>query len=303
MKRILLLLIFTGCLASEAPIQEPHTHIITDLEAFAQAWAQAAVTELCPEELELLGTFLYYDVASSQYELLLRNALLDLQRGSQILSFKIINQEAGDQTATFCTQLSTVLNVIEKELSPSRNYYLSVWQLCNKEIEQCPHEKLVIAIEQLRLLGQRALNNWSKENKEEIEKILEKNSHNLDEAMQKMKLCKNALDELVDGTFPLSNQTEFIEIQTVHNALGISHVLYEVLFRASLATDEILGTSFGLISLNTIIFGTLYRALHEALENKNLMPMHLVINEQGLIPAESRTIVLPKFTFNTKNQE
>lgn len=301
MKKIIYTLsfVFAGCFAAEAPTEQNHPHVITDLPAFAHAWAHAAITDLSQDELELLGTFLYYDTASSQYELTLRNALLDLQRGSQILAFKIMNQNNVDETAHFCAQLSALLEKIEKDFAPSRNYCLSCWQLCNKQIEQESYTKLALAIEQLKLLGQRALNNWAKANQEEIIKLLEKNCSGIDDTLRKMNVCKKALDELVDGTFPISQETEFVEIQTVQNALGISHVLYEALFHAGLATDEIMSTSFGLINLNTIIFGTLYQEFYKALEEKNMLPMHIVIDEHGYIPTQSRTKTLPEFSLNT----
>jgi hypothetical protein len=286
------------CWGSEAPADNCHNHIITNLDEFATEWAHAAFTDLNQEELQLLGAFLYYDVTSSQYELALRNFLLDLQRGSQILAFKLMNLDNIEQAYELSTKLSKLLEMIEKEVAPSRNYFLACWQECNKEIEQSDHQNLKLAIEQLQLLGQRSLNNWSKANKEEILKLLEKNSNTLDEAMNKMITCKNALDELVDETFPLAQDTEFIEIQTVHNALGISHVLYEAMFRASLATDEVMGVSFGLINLNAIIFSALYQAFYNELEEKNMLPMPLVINNEGLIPADVRSEVLPQFLLN-----
>ncbi|CAN5129220.1 hypothetical protein BH09DEP1_BH09DEP1_2360 [soil metagenome] len=305
MKKILLLL--TGlalgslCAAAEVPTEESHTHVITDLEEFAHAWAHAAVKDLNQDELELLGTFLYYDVAISRYELALRNALLDLQRGSQILSFKIMNLTNPQESLAVCAQLSALLEQVEKELAPARNYYLAAWQLCNKEIEQDAHKNLSIVIEQLQKMGQRALNNWAATNKNEIEKILENNSHKIEESIQQITGCKNALNDIVDGTFPLiDTDSEFVEIQTVNSALTISTTIYENLFKVSIATDEIMGISFGLINLNSIIFGALYQSFYEALEKKELVPMHIVINDQGFIPAELRTQTLPKLNLNAQ---
>lgn len=300
MKKTLLsfALLSSLCLGSEAPVDNCHNHTITNLDIFATEWAHAAFTDLNQEELQLLGAFLYYDVTSSQYELALRNFLLDLQRGSQILAFKLMNLDNIEQAYELSTKLSKLLEMIEKEVAPSRNYFLACWQECNKEIEQSDHQNLKLAVEQLQLLGQRSLNNWSKANKEEILKLLEKNSNTLDEAIDKMSTCKNALDALVDETFPLAQDTEFIEIQTVHNALGVSHVLYETMFRASLATDEVMGVSFGLINLNSIIFSSLYRAFYNELEENNMLPMPLVINKEGLIPADVRSEVLPQFLLN-----
>lgn len=301
MKKIVcaLIFIFICCWAAENSVEQSPSPLITDLPGFAQAWASAAVTDLKREELELLGTFLYYNMAASHYELLLRNSLLDLQRGSQVLAFKIMNQDTPEQTSAICIQLSQIVDKIEKEITPSRNYFVSCWQLCDKEIEQSSYQNLTIAVAQLKQLGQRSLNNWSKENKEEIVKVLEKNSQAFDEGLKRISVCKNALDELVDGTFPISPETELIDIQIVHNALGISHIMYEALFRASLATDEIMGISFGLMSLNTIIFGTLYQAFYKTLEEGDGLPMHLVIDENGFLPIDSRTKLLPEFSFNT----
>lgn len=307
MKKILFLFttlfFISSCSGAEVTSTEPHEHVITDLDAFATAWAQAAVNDLCQEELELLGTFLYYDVAVSQYELALRNALLDLQRSAQILSFKIINQTESEKAMVFCSQLNSLLEKIEKDLAPSRNYFLAAWQMCNNEINQSQHKNITIVIEQLQKMGQRALNNWAATNKNEIAKILENSSHLIDESTKQMNFYKNVLQELVDGTFPVSEETEFVDIQTVHNALSASHALYENLFKASLATDEVMSISFGLINLNMIIFGKLYAAFYNALETKNLVPMHIVINAQGYIPAESRTNILPKFTQSTEAAE
>lgn len=290
---------FMGCCASEHSVEQPPSPIITDFPGFAQAWANAAVSDLTREELELLGTFLYYDMAASHYELSLRNSLLDLQRGSQVLAFKIMNQDSPEQAATLCTQLSQIIDKIEKEITPSRNYFVSCWQLCDKEIEQSSYQNLTTAVAQLKQLSQRSLNNWSKENKEEIIKILEKNSQVFEDNLKRISIGKNTLDQLIDGTFPLSQETELVDIQIVHNALGVSHIMYEALFRASLATDEIMGISFGLISLNTIIFGTLYQEFYRALQERNELPMHIVIDEHGLLSVDSRTKILPEFSFNT----
>lgn len=308
MKKILFLFatfIFTAdCSGAEvSATQAAHSHLITDLDEFATAWAQAAVNDLCQEELELLGTFLYYDVAVSQYELALRNALLDLQRSTEILSFKIINQTESEKAIVFCSQLNTLLEKIEKDLAPSRNYFLAAWEICNNEINQSQHKTITVVVEQLQKMGQRALNNWAATNKNEIAKILENSGHLIDESIKQMNFYKNVLQELVDGTFPVSEETEFVEIQTVHNALSVSHALYENLFKASLATDEVMSISFGLINLNMIIFGKLYEAFYNALETKNLVPMHIVIDGQGYIPAESRSNVLPKFTQSTEPAE
>lgn len=284
---------------SAAP-QPTHQHVITDLDAFAREWAHAAVNDLCQEELELLGTFLYYDVAMSYYELALRNSLLDLQRGSQILAFKIMNQENPEESARLCAQLNALIEHLEKELAPSRNYFLAVWQLCDKEICECSYTTLPLAIQNLKQLGQRALNNWASTNKQEIEELLYKNSQKLDEALQKIHFCKNSLQALAEGEFPLDETAEFIDIQTIHNSLGVAHIAYEALFNASLATDEVMGISFGMIGLNAAIFSSLYQAFYNELEQKNLVPMPIVINEQGLIPTELRTQVLPKFSFNNE---
>lgn len=302
MKKLLFLftaLIFVAdCSAAEVSATEPHVHVITDLDQFATEWAQAAVNDLCQEELELLGTFLYYDVAVSQYELALRNALLDLQRSSQILAFKIINLSDSEKAIAFCTQLGALLDKIEKELAPSRNYFLAAWQACNTEINQSQQKNIVTVIEQLQKMGQRALNNWAITNKNEIEKILENSSQLLEESMKQVHFYKNILGELVNGTFPISDETEFVEIQTVHNALSVSHGLYENLFKATIATDEVMGISFGLINLNAILFGKLYEAFYNAIETKKLVPMHIAIDAQGYIPVESRTHILPKFSLN-----
>lgn len=304
MKKLLFLftaLIFvSGYSATEVSATESHNHVITDLDQFATAWAAAAVNDLCQEELELLGTFLYYDVAVSQYELALRNALLDLQRSSQILAFKIVNQTEPEKAIAFCSQLSALLEKVEKELAPSRNYFLAAWQTCNNEINQSAHKNITTVVEQLQKMGQRALNNWAAANKNEIDKIMENSAHCIDESITQMNFYKNVLGELVDGTFPVSEETEFVEIQTVHNALSVSHALYENLFKATLATDEVMAISFGLINLNMIIFGKLYEAFYNALETKNLVPMHIVINAQGYIPVESRTNMLPKVSFNNE---
>lgn len=300
MKKILLsfILLSSLCLGSEAPADNSEGNIITNLDEFANEWARAALTDLNQEELQLLGAFLYYNVTSSQYELALRNFLLDLQRGSQILAFKLMNLENPEEAHLITTKLSELLQKIETNVAPSRNYFLSCWKTCNSEIEQSNHNQLKSAIEQLQLLGQSSLNNWSKMNKEEILKSLEKNSSLIEEAIDRMNMCKNALDSLVDETFPLSSETEFVEIQIVHNALGISNVLYETMFRASLATDEVMGISFGLINLNSIIFSSLYQAFYNALEEKDMLPMYLIINNEGLIPADVRSEVLPQFLLN-----
>lgn len=304
MKKLLLLASLataTYCVASEVDTQEKHTHTITNLEEFANAWAYAAVNELSQEELELLGTFLYYDVAVSRYELALRNALLDLQRGSQILSFKVVNLADPQESLDVCAKLSAILNAVEKELAPSRNYFLAVWQLCNKEIDQSSHKNLCIVIEQLQQLGQRSLNNWVRENKNEIENLLQTNSNKIGDSLTKMMSCKNALIDIIDGTFPLiDTDSEFVEIQMAHNAIAISNTIYESLFKTSIATDEITTISFGLINLNLSIFSQLYQAFYKALEEKDLVPMHIVINEQGFIPVELRHIVLPNLTVNTE---
>lgn len=301
MKKIVcaLIFIFICCWATENSVEQSPSPLITDLPGFAQAWASAAVTDLKREELELLGTFLYYNMAASHYELLLRNSLLDLQRGSQVLAFKIMNQDAPEQTSAICIQLSQIVDKIEKEITPSRNYFVSCWQLCDKEIEQSSYQNLTIAVTQLKQLGQRSLNNWSKENKEEIIKVLEKNSLVFEDNLKRISVGKNVLDQLVDGTFPLSQETEFVDIQIVHNALGVSHIMYEALFRVSLATDEIMGISFGLLNLNTLIFGTLYQEFYRALQERNELPMHIVIDEHGFLPIDSRTKLLPEFSFNT----
>lgn len=302
MKQLIAAIAFCFCLTfwnvNAASDQASHTHVITDLEEFSKMWAHAAVTDLSQEELELLGTFLYYNMATSYYELALRNALLDLQRGSQVLGFKVINQNAPEESIAICTQLSILLERLQNDLAPSRNYFLSVWQLCDKQIVESDYKTLVLAVENLRQLGQRALNNWAATNKQQICDILSQNSQRLDVTLQKMSICKRSLDALANGEFPVDEESEFVEIQTVHNALGISHLLYDSLFNASLATDEVVGISFGLISLNAGIFSTLYRAFYEALEQKNLVPMPIVINEQGFIPVESRSQVLPKFSPN-----
>lgn len=280
--------------------QPTHQHIITDLDAFAREWARAAVTDLNQEELELLGTFLYYDIATSFYELALRNSLLDLQRGSQILSFKVMSQGNTEESTTLCAQLKALLEQLETDLAPSRNYFISVWQLCNKEIEQCQHNTLISAVENLKQLGQRALNNWAVGNKQEITKLLEKSHHTLSEVIGTLTLYHNVLKALADDTFPYDEQAGFKDIQTVDNCLGISQALYAALFNADVATDEIMGVSFGMIGLNAALFNSLYRAFYEELEQKNLLPMPIVINEQGFIPAELRTQVLPKFSLNNE---
>lgn len=281
-------------------VEPAHSHTITDLEEFSKLWAHAAVTDLSQQELELLGTFLYYDMASSYYELALRSALLDLQRGSQILSFKIVSQNTPEESLAICAQLNALLERLQNDLAPSRNYFLSVWQTCDKEISESKYQTLTLAIENLKQLGQRALNNWAATNKQQVTDVLAQNSQKLEAVIQKLSVCKNSLIALAQDQFPLDTEAEFLEIQTIHHALGISHVLYEALFHAGLATDEVMGISFGLINLNAAIFSSLYRAFFEALEEKNLIPMHIVIDQQGFIPAESRNKLLPKFSLNNE---
>lgn len=304
MKKILLTAFLTiaPCLASTDNNEQNHTHTITDLNAFAHHWAQAAVTDLNQEELELLGSFLYFDVSSSQYEIALRNSLLDMQRGSQVLSFKLMNLGNMEQALELSLKLKELFEKVDKEITPARNYFLMCWQECNKQIEESNHANLKIAIDQLKQLGQRSLNNWSKTNKDEIIKLLEKNSDSLETIMSKMNTCKNALDELANETFPFTQETEFIEIQLPHHAINVSQVLYEALFRASLATDEIMSISFALINFNSLIFSSLYHAFYNALEEKHMLPMHVVINENGLIPVESRSAVLPPFSVATNKE-
>lgn len=268
--------------------------IITDLGEFAHAWAHAAVTELNKEELELLGTFLYYNVATSQYELATRNALLDLQRGAQIFSFRLVNFTDPQESLTICSQLSALLGTIEKELAPSRNYFLAAWQLCNKEIEQSSHQNLCIVIEQLQKLGRHSLNYWAHEKKNEIEDLLENSSIKIAESIQQLIIFKNALRDIIDDACPLPEpNSDCLEIQTVHNSLAVASGLYVMLFKTSIATDEITALSFNLIHLNTQIFGALYQAFYAALEEQKLTPMHIVINEQGFISPEARRATLP----------
>lgn len=282
-----------SCLAVTVDTQK-EVQVITDLEEFARSWAHAAVNELNQEELELLGTFLYYDVAASHYEGATRSALLDLQRGSQILSFKLVNLTDPQESLTMCAQLAALLNTIEKELTPSRNYFLAAWQLCNKEIAHSSHQNLAVVIEQLQLLGRNSLNYWAREKKSEIENLLEKNNHKIQESVEQLTTCKNVLRDIIDGSYPLSNpDCDCMEIETVHNSLTVASAVYELLFKTSLATDEITALSFNLIHINSQLFSILYQAFYNALEEKKLTPMHIVINEHGFIPAESRNAVLP----------
>lgn len=289
MKKLIFLslVLFSPLFSTETP--DNHPHVITDLDQFAKNWAHAAVTDLSREELELLGTFLCYNVAASHYELTLRRALLGLQRISESISFRIINRYQDDQAIGMCPTLISLVEKIEKEWAPSRNYYLTAWQMCDKEIAESPHTMLITVIAQLQMLGQRGLNNWASAHTSEIEKVVREHAEQLDSGIQKFIFFKSALDSIVGHTNPQINESELKEIGAIDAYLNISTNIYEILHDVAARNDEITSLSFNLINFNLVLFASLYNAFYHELETHNLLPMALVIDDKGLIDPSERT--------------
>ncbi len=291
MKKAVILL--TALTFSFLQAQEEHKHVITDVQQFAHAWANACIAELNQDELELVGTFLYYDVAASHYEIVLRSTLMDLQRGSQLLAFKMTNQPDATNTLALCEQLGQLLESLESEIIPSRNYFLAAWQRCAQEINECPYQHVMVVIEQLQMLGQRSLENWATTNTRGIQKLLTETDTTLANSIVQLTLYKNTFAGIAQGNNPIPCETEFTQVHAIDTCLALSSAVNETLFNTGSAIDQVSGMALDLINVNSSIFTALYTAFYQALEAHQLLPMPLVVNDKGFIPLRERTIMLP----------
>lgn len=289
MKKIILLSLFLVLPSWCAQSESAHTHVITDLDQFAKEWAHAAVTDLNRQELELMGTFLYHNLAASTCELNLRRGLLALQRISEAISFRIINRYQDQEAIAFFPTLASLIDKIEKEWAPSRNYYLTAWQMTDQHIEQSSFTTLKFACEQLQILGQRGLNNWANANEDKITEVVQKHMDQIDSSIQKFIFYKQNLESLMNHQNPQINESELKDIITVDAFLTLSTNVYETLHGIEATNDEITSISFNLISFNLMLYSSLYQALYVELENNNLLPMAILVDDKGYIEPDSRT--------------
>ncbi len=88
---------------------------------------------------------------------------------------------------------------------------------------------------------------------------------------------------------PQINESDLKEIITVDAYVGLSTQVYEAIHDLAATNDEITSFSFNLINFNLILYSSLYRALYRELENNNMLPMALIIDDKGFIEPDVRT--------------
>ena len=165
MNKAIWLVLFSLPMATKGlEINKSQGHII-GLHQFAQQWSHRCVEQLSFEELELLGTFLYYDIHASEYELALRENLLNAQYLCRTLAHKELNNAMSSSLTNSYAQLIILLEQLQDHISPARDYYSAGWLESDKQIQTSDYELLKNVTHELQMLGEKTLNTWAKEHK------------------------------------------------------------------------------------------------------------------------------------------
>ena len=170
-----------------------------NLAEHAAFWV-GKLPELSQEEMSLLCNYLYLESLSLYNQVITQRTLISIHTASALMNKQLMANE--QEAKNIAKKTIKELNELQNELLPTRAFLAQACKHCISTIEDSDHTQLKKIIVSYQQYGRAVVAQFIRQDKPNIEKILEQAKKTIDGHLKIMSECGSTLKLLLDNKNP-----------------------------------------------------------------------------------------------------
>jgi superfamily II helicase len=186
------------------------------------------------------------------------------------------------------------LTELQNELLPTRAFLAQACKHCISTIEDSDYTALKKVIVSYQQYGRAVVAQFIKQDKPNIEKILEQAKKTIDGHLKIMNECAGTVKLLLNNENPYLKEGIDKDVTDMDVAMAVTDSALGSINECTLACAIAKNMSGDLLAICALYNKLFYNTLHQALkDNETMFPVYLMFDEDGLIEEDDRNEELP----------